>query len=192
MFKNTIKLTVPFTLLLIAFAAMTFEAKAQWETPTQPETEQARKSGPCNDPWITIAFKRRWSRIPAGYRDMGECNISLYNGGSWNSFSQLYDYLVDYKRAMDEANSAFKFVKMSDSDYRIGLAFDGKVVVDPSNIVALGGNNIIANGGNKIIANGGNNIIAPGGGNFSITKGYGVQSGAKKVINLKGSQIVVR
>lgn len=192
MLKNRIKFTVSFALFLLAFTAMTSEANAQWETPSQTETEQARKSGPCNDPWITIAYKRRWSRIPAGFRDTGECSTALYNGGSWNSFSQLYDYLVDYKRAMDEANSAFKFVKISATDYRVGLTFDGKIVVDPSNIVALGGNNIIAVGGNNIIAVGGNNIIAPGGGNFSITKGYGVQSGAKKVISLKGSQIVVR
>lgn len=86
------------TIFSVVFAVSTIlalssaTANAQRPNPSDQSVANARRNGPCRDPWITIAI---WdlvggTRQPAGVGDLGECNYMLYNGGSWSSYDQLY------------------------------------------------------------------------------------------------------
>lgn len=45
------------------------------------------------DPWIIKAYQELYGRIP----NATECNISNYNNGSWNNYSELVSYIKKYK-----------------------------------------------------------------------------------------------
>src|SRR5688572_1532275 len=44
------------------------------------------------DPWITKIYRQYYGVTP----NSTECNIRLYNNGSWNGFDQLKGYIKGY------------------------------------------------------------------------------------------------
>jgi hypothetical protein len=67
-------------------------------------------SGPCKDPWINAAYHQIAVRPPignslgAGTSVGGECNVSLYGGGKWGNYDDLYGKVKTYLRIEAEVN----------------------------------------------------------------------------------------
>lgn len=56
----------------------------------------------CGDPWINELFKKAHGRCPTGSgKNVGECDISRYGGGSWSSKTQLEGYIRNSKVCAD-------------------------------------------------------------------------------------------
>jgi hypothetical protein len=155
--------------------------------PTAAQTAQARAAGFCADPWVTLAiwFETASTRNPNGIGNLGECNIQLYNGGSWNSYDQLVSAVSATMRA---TNGVFSMSDNHDGTLTIvtnaGGGFSSWAQVT-GRIVATGAGNIVASGAGNIILIGGSNIILIGGSNYRLT------SVGQKAIMLPGGHVLV-
>ena len=195
---------------LVAASLMLLSAAALAQSnPTQQEADRARNK-PCRDPWINLAFEKGGLGTPVGAGDQGECDPKLYNSGSWSSFAQLSGAVRGARSAMSSQGVAWKFLVNKDNrnDVRLGLFTSNVVAAGGGNVVAAGGGNVIAVSGGNIVAQGGGNIVAQGGGNVITIGGanlnslpqaqvmprssYSVMSGAKRVIKVGESNIVIR
>ena len=59
--------------------------------PSDQETADWRRKGPCSDPWVSKALTEvKGSIYINGYASQGDCNPGIYNGGSWSNYDQLY------------------------------------------------------------------------------------------------------
>jgi hypothetical protein len=56
---------------------------------TPPPLPPKRPSGICADPWVTEKVRLVTGRAPEGEGSTGECDISRYGGGQWNSKAEL-------------------------------------------------------------------------------------------------------
>ena len=70
-------------------------------------TPKYRSQGPCSDPWITIAINDVFgnTRKIQGGGETGECNKSLYNGGTWSNYAELYKAVKTYFDKQTAANA---------------------------------------------------------------------------------------
>ena len=147
----------------------------------------------CRDAWLTEAIRSVHNRVPNGAGEAGECNIKLYNNGSWASKNELIGHVRAVNSALYKERVNFGVFKLPNNTFQTGL-------VNASNrIVASGGGNISAQQAN-IVASGGGNIVASGGGNLigndvgtmSVTNNRALMSGAKRTISLGNSMIVIK
>lgn len=147
----------------------------------------------CRDPWVTDAIRSVHNRAANGAGESGECNIKLYNNGSWKSKNELVGHVRTVNSALYSQRLSFGVFKLKNNTFDTGL-------VNSSNrIVASGGGNISAQQAN-IVASGGGNIVASGGGNLigndvgtmSVTNNRALMAGAKRTIGLGNSMIVIR
>ena len=53
------------------------------------------------DPWITKAYKEEYKRNPTTQ----ECNIKNYNNGSWNSYTELVNYIKAYVKKQESGKA---------------------------------------------------------------------------------------
>lgn len=124
-------------------------------------------SAQCRDPWINTAYQQVYGRSPVGKGEFGECNIKLYNNGSWNNFNELVGYVKEVKNR----GLLVGYVPANNGNAVMVIKQSGTVAISlvnsSGNVIAAGGGNVIAAGGGNVISTGGGNIIAPGGGNFS-------------------------
>ena len=156
------------------FAAVGFVAALSFTT-TQTAAAQ------CRDPWINNAYKDVAGRSPVGEYEGGECNIRLYNNGSWSSYDELKGHVRELK----------------DSGIKIGYA----ALSNGNTLMIVSGNGMTAivmlNRSGSVIAAGGVNVVAAGGGNFagqisrntpgfSFTSSYSLQSGRSIKTSGKG------
>lgn len=159
-------------------------------------------SAQCRDPWINQAY-RELGRTPAGQGEAGQCNIKLYNNGTWGPYTDLKGYVQQFLASgiitgysmLDGGKSAFA-LKTSDGTVAIGI-LDVR-----GNLVASGGGNLVASGGGNLVASGGGNLVASGGGNFNglintntaglqFSSGYSLQSGERKRVKTSGNGAIV-
>jgi hypothetical protein len=49
----------------------------------------------CRDAWVTQAVKEVMDRAPQGSADLGECNFRNYGGGSWSSYPDLKQKVIN-------------------------------------------------------------------------------------------------
>ncbi len=65
----------------------------------------------CSDPWVDSAIRQAKQNmsLPMGCGNCGECNIYLYNGGHWTSYSQLTGYVNSFFRTLGNNRLEFKF-----------------------------------------------------------------------------------
>ncbi|HEX8710247.1 MAG TPA: ricin-type beta-trefoil lectin domain protein [Terracidiphilus sp.] len=59
------------------------------------------QGGACRDPWINSAYNQIFHRAPQGSGTVGECNISLYGGGRWSNYQDLYNKVLGSKYCQD-------------------------------------------------------------------------------------------
>src|SRR5215469_1038013 len=161
---NVAKIAPRFALIAAgALAALAPQAKAVIPNPTAAQVTQARSTGYCADRWVTLAiwFTSGGTRNPQGTGQFGECNVQLYNGGSWSNYDQLVSAVSATQRV---TSGLFQMVDNRNGSLTITTNVGGYVacVKTTGRIVSQGGGNIILNGGGNIVAQGGLNIVAAG------------------------------
>ena len=164
------------------FAAVGFVAALSFTT-TQTAAAQ------CRDPWINNAYKDVAGRSPVGEYEGGECNIKLYNNGSWSS----YDELKGLVRELKDSGTKIGYAALNNGNTAMaasGNGITGIAVLNRSgNVIAAGGGNVVAAGGGNVIAADGGNFAGqisrntPG---FSFTSSYSLQSGRSIKTSGKG------
>jgi hypothetical protein len=146
------------------------------------------------DPWIFQAYCEMYNRNPTAM----ELNIKLYNAGSWNSYSELKNYIKQYQSSLSNNGVKVLTGKANGKDAVVMLDNNNKVLA--VSLLSLTGGNVIAAGGGNVIAAGGGNVIAAGGGNFTFSSNtaglnvgnvYTVQSVGTKVIKTSGKGALV-
>ncbi len=144
-------------LLTVALLLTATPALAQAD-PTPAQTEAVRSSGPCRDPWITIAYKRIYGDgfVPSQWM----CKAALYRNGVWDNFAQLQTAV----RGKDYGRYTYKGVVLTGSGPLAGRTAIG--IFLGANLVAAGGGNLVAADGGNLVAAGGGNLVAAGGGNI--------------------------
>ena len=173
------------------FAAVGFVAALSFTT-TQTAAAQ------CRDPWINNAYKDVAGRSPVGEYEGGECNIKLYNNGSWSS----YDELKGHVRELKDSGIKIGYAALSNGNTLMIVSGNGMTAIVMLNrsgsVIAAGGGNVVAAGGGNVVAAGGGNVVAAGGGNFAgqisqntpgisfIKSGYSLQSGRSIKTSGKG------
>lgn len=161
------------------------------QNPSPQQNDAWRQRGPCNDPWINMAFYALNSK-PQGKGDQGQCDPVFYRAGSWSSYPELYfavnqaingiktvGVFVVYTTGLgaNAQDSSFETKKTGTEEIvgymqfgprgeLIGKGGAGWEVAKAGQIVAAGGGNIVAAGGG--------NIVAAGGGNLGPPRGYRV------------------
>ena len=171
--------------LLLIFAVT---ATAQMRNPTAQEIAHARSTGPCSDPQISIAltYKRLGNYMTGsstsyinGVGNFGECQSSLYNGGSWSSFAELYRGVETALNNMS-GNVSIKMSNLGNGTARITVDA-GSGFVDNMTVKLIG------HDGGSLIGHDGGSVIAAGGGNFHVQS-----TGTEKRINLGKSVLIIR
>jgi hypothetical protein len=135
------------------------------------------QGGSCKDPWINQAYNELYHRAPSGSGATGECNIALYGGGHWSSYTDLENKIVAVRGRPTAVQAVPAAVAPSTAfhlDKSLNLVNAGGSVIARagsfnlvnSSGVALSPSAIVAQGGGNIVAQGGGNIVAQGGGNM--------------------------
>lgn len=156
---------------LLSFSSATANAQRHRQNPSDQFVADARRRGPCRDPWITIAiwdFNGGMSN-PQGVADAGECDPNLY-GGSWSSYDQLYKAVEPTIRYLRSTGRSFKVL----SDGRVGgttsvlMLSNGFVTsqqVISNNLITSDGASIarvVSQGGGNVMSNAGGNVLSDG------------------------------
>lgn len=171
------------TLLTIGALMMASPALAQAD-PTPAQTEAVRSSGPCRDPWITIAYKRLYGDgfTPAQWM----CKAALYRNGVWDNFAQLQTAV----RNKDYGRYSYKGVTIVGSGPLAGRTALG--IFQGNALVAAGGGNLVAAGGGNMVAAGGGNLVAAGGGNIiMLDAGRLVSPGQRTLLSASAKPVPV-
>lgn len=119
-------------------------------------------TGQCRDPWVTQAIQEVTGRPPNGSYESGECQYTLYGGGSWSDYGDL----------VNKVRAAFGGYSVQPSDFSINIdqlgqfqsRYNGSQQEFLINgewyaLVAQGGGNwkLISQDGGSIITNAGSN-----------------------------------
>lgn len=175
--------TIFFT--LIAAGALTLLASGtgnaqRYADPTNDETNRARQSGPCRDPWISMAVNTTMGRTAQGIGDQGECAKELYNGGQWNDYNTLA-HAVKLALGNMASGSVYYGFSRSGSKGTLTLKSDGAT----ANIMVL---NVVSNHGGHVISDWGAGLISVNHSRLTYT----VQTvGNQKRINLGKSILTI-
>jgi hypothetical protein len=169
---------------------------AQMRNPTPQETARARRTGPCRDPWVSIALTYRRlgnyytgdnTSYIAGVGDYGECNASLYNGGSWSSFDQLYRGVQTALNNMS-GNVRISMSSLGGRQFRITYdAGGGYAWSQTVRLIGDAGSTLISSDSASLITDNGGGVVASGGGNFRVQS-----VGNEKRVNLGRSVLIIR
>src|ERR1051326_2588233 len=197
-------------MLFVSFAAASLlsisavAANAQRPNPADQQVANARRNGPCRDPWITIAIwdNNGGTTNPQGVADAGECDPNLYGGwGSWSSYDQLYKAVEPTIRSLHNNGYSFAIV----SDGRVGgstsvlLLQNGTVtsqqVISNSLLSSdsAGIARVVAQGGGNVVAQGGGNVLTNNGGTFNVGNSVlALRNGdVIGLVNTNGSNITI-
>ncbi len=157
--------------------------------PTQAQTDQMRRQGPCRDPWISWAYVDASSGTEdaKGFSDAAQCNPRWYNNGSWSSYTELYNAVKDYRNSLYNAGLSWQRMVQPNGTIAFFVAIDGvkygaigrgmvlqggKLLgTDSGGLVGNDGASMVAAGGGNMVAAGGGNMVAAGGGNFQLQAG---------------------
>ncbi|MDO7850221.1 hypothetical protein [Hymenobacter convexus] len=125
-------------------------------------------SAQCRDPWIAQAYKQAANRAPVGQGEACECNIHLYNNGSWGNYNDLLGYVKQYLAS----GTRLAYAPLTSGNFAVAILRGNQVAAisvlnSGGNVVASGGGNVVASGGGNLVASGGGNLVASGGGNIT-------------------------
>ncbi|MBF9141448.1 hypothetical protein [Hymenobacter properus] len=125
-------------------------------------------SAQCRDPWIAKAYQQVARRNPVGQGEICECNIKLYNNGSWGNYNELVGYVQQFLNS----GTRVGYAPLSNGNFAMAILSGNQVsavsVLNAGgNVVAAGGGNVVAAGGGNVVAAGGGNLVAAGGGNIT-------------------------
>ncbi len=179
-FRTRLLVVVGATLLLPLSAAT---VNAQRPNPSEQQIANARRNGPCRDPWITLAI---WdynggTSNPQGVGDLGECNYLFYNGGSWNSYDQLYRAV----QALRQSNLRISMTSLGGGQARINHdAGDGYLWTQTVKFISDQGSALV--GKTRMVSDNGAGLI-------SQTKDFHTLSTTNtRVIKLGNTTVVIR
>lgn len=125
------------------------------------------------DSWIKKIYNVLYMRDPNAF----EYNIQNYNGGSWNNYDELQEYIKKYTSSLYANGINVKVLNIGSGKSVALVAQNGKYIA--GNLITNDGGSIVAQGGGNIVAQGGGNltnvaeIVAQGGGNLNSLKGLG-------------------
>lgn len=125
-------------------------------------------SAQCRDPWIAKAYQQVAKRNPVGQGEVCECNIKLYNNGSWGNYNELVGYVQQFLNS----GTRVGYAPLPNGNFAMAILNGNQVVatsvVSPGgSVIAPGGANVVAAGGGNLVAAGGGNLVAAGGGNLT-------------------------
>jgi len=179
------------------FAALSFVAAFSF---TAVQTAHAQ----CRDPWINQAY-RELGKTPVGQGEAGQCNIKLYNNGTWGPYSELKGYVQQFLGS--GITTGYAMLPNGNSALAI-LTPDNQVAISllnaAGNIISGGAGNMVAAGAGNLVSPGGGNMVAAGGGNFNgrinaqtqgvyFSTGYSLQSGEKARVKTSGrGSLIIR
>lgn len=126
-----------------------------------------RAAAQCRDPWINDIYQQVYNRRPVGQGEAGECNIHLYNNGTWGSRDELLGYIKQVQQSGLRVGVAPLGSNMVMAVAQGNQIFAVSVLDAGGNLVASGGGNLVASGGGNLVASGGGNLVASGGGNLT-------------------------
>ena len=154
--------------------------------PTAAQVANARATGYCDDPWVTMAiwYVQAGTRNPNGVKGFGECNTQLYNGGTWSSYGEL----VQAVQATTDALRAGKvWISLADNgNNTLSVAITASGALE-SYIVA--GRIVNQNGQYKVVHFAGNSasgVASPGAGD--VPRRDGLMTIGQDVANYEGKQ----
>lgn len=174
MSKPMIPLALVLTLTFAGTAAAqyyNYNPRNTYGNPAPDMTAEARRKGPCGDPWVTLALINVYGRA-----DPSKCNVALYNGGRWNDFNQLMHAVAKQKGASG-GTAAVPTLTLTDTYHKcspaanhceifskekikVGILTDGNFTPEVPPMVAAGGGNLVGNDGAGMVAAGGGNAVA--------------------------------
>src|ERR1035437_2646780 len=183
------KLTSAFVFTLTAaLSLLPSAANAQAaRAPTPQEVAHARTTGPCTDPWVSIALTLHRlgtystgsnTAYIAGVGEFGQCNHGMYNNGSWSSFDELHR-AVETAFANMSGNVNITIIALTGSTAKI--TFDAGPGFFATQTVQL-----IGHDGASVVSHDGGSIVASGGGNFKVQS-----TSTEKRINLGKSVLII-
>ncbi len=160
--------------LVLSFIGVTatFGLAQTYPNPSQQETNEWRRKGPCNDPWVSKAVSQANAsvRLAHGFGNYGECDVNQYNYGSWNSYDQLYKSVEKARDDMRSSGTSWESYtnKNGTGVFLLDSSFNPVNAILSHNGSTLIGNDTagIKSIVNKLVAAGGGNLVAAGGGNF--------------------------
>ena len=130
-------------------------------------TNPSLASAQCRDPWVSQAIKQVYARNPVGQGEICECNIKLYNNGSWATYNDL----VGYVQQVRTSGLQLGYAIIGNGNAVMVAMQNGQMAVSTINqsgqVITSGGANVVASGGANVVASGGANVITSGGANFS-------------------------
>jgi hypothetical protein len=147
----------------------------------------------CRDPWLNQIYRQLYNRAPVGQGESCECNIKLYNNGSWANYQELTNFV----KQLQQTGLRFGYAPLGNNTVMAvaqGNLIQAVSVLDANgNLVAAGGGNLVAAGGGNLVAAGGGNLTGlraatPG---FGFGSGYSVQSGEKRRLPTSGKGAIV-
>lgn len=162
-----------FLVLGLITITATFNLAQTFPNPSQQETNEWRKKGPCNDPWVSKAVSQANAsvRLAHGFGNYGECDVNQYNYGSWNSYDQLYKAVEKARSDMNSSGTSWE--SYTNKNGRAVFLLDSNFNPIAAGLVGNDGASLIGNDSagirgiiSKLVAAGGGNLVAAGGGNF--------------------------
>ncbi|QKG55702.1 hypothetical protein GKZ68_03025 [Hymenobacter sp. BRD128] len=163
----------------------------------------------CRDPWIGQLYQQLYNRQPVGQGEAGECNIHLYNNGTWGSRDELMGYIKQVQQSglrvgvAPLGSNTVMAVAQGNQIFAVSVLDAGGNLVASGggNLVASGGGNLVASGGGNLVASGGGNLVASGGGNltglsnntpgFSFGSNYGTLAAGQRRVSTSGKGALV-
>jgi hypothetical protein len=173
---RTIFFSIIATIAFTTLFAMT--ANAQRPNPSDQEAQQWRQRGPCRDPWVSKAVTEYKGSV-AGRGDFGECKYTMYNGGSWGSYDELYQGV---RTALNNMSGNVTITSTSIGSDIIKIVTDAGAGYKLTQTVK-----VLPNDGATLISQDGAGIILNGGGNYKT-----LSTPTEKRINLGKSVLVIR
>ena len=196
-FRRIVFLSIAVSALL-SLCMVTANAQ-RYDNPSQQQTDHARSTGPCQDPWVTIAFSVMYMGTYytpnnpdyiRGSGNSGDCATSQYNRGSWNNFNELY--LGVYERKMSQRGVYYvgAFKGNDGNQYLVFKNQDGALVgLNVGSVVGTGSSSVLTNNGGTLVNTNGSNVVAAGGGNW-VSPAAVIAAGGGNVIASGGGNVV--
>src|SRR5665647_895946 len=90
------------------------------------------------DPWIFQAYKELYNGPPTAW----ELNIQNYNGGSWNNYGELKNYIVQYQHSKGSQGLSISTTSLGNGKIAVLFNLNGKSIA--ANLITNDGGTIIA------------------------------------------------
>ncbi len=183
--------------IIAVCAALVVTAGASAQRLPDPNAEETARgrNNPCSDPWVSYAVSVAKSSPgvvgrAAGEGPTGECNIKLYNNGSWGSYDELVRHAKATISMLASQNVKYEMVGGSPKvvliDPRKGIPAQAVIAqpiisgnagafVPPAPIISGGAGNIISGGAGNVVAPSQRNVFNADGAKYAFKLPGGAQ-----------------